>query len=237
MSRHKNPAFVEPLTIIIPARNAEGTIERCVRSACSSGATRVYVYDDGSTDDTFEILSMMYESEEFDPTLEIWSITEFRAGVVFARNYLIEQCDSGFIIPLDADDTIRNITEFKLQYEPGTWLYGDYVEHDGMNENVIQSPPPGVLGRKNLCQATMLFHKRDWLAVGGYDVDFAYAEDFAFQCSLTNAGIRPKHFEGVIFDRYLHPTGNERTAMATTHWKFYQDMARGKYNAVFAATR
>lgn len=235
MSRIPNAPYTEPITIIIPARNAADTIERCIQSAYDSGADRILVFDDGSTDHTFDILSDLFERETY-PNLEYFAIGEFRAGVVFARNYLIENADSGLIVPLDADDTIRSVKPFKDAFTPDCWLYGDYMEHDGKTVNLIKAPPPGSLARKNLCMATMCFHKKAWEAAKGYDTDFAYAEDWAFQAALTNAGIQPKHIDAVVYDRYIHPQGNDRTAKAQAYWTFYRDLAKSKYKHVFQGT-
>jgi glycosyltransferase involved in cell wall biosynthesis len=235
MARTRNPVYHEPLTIIIPVRNGAETIERCIQSACNSGADSVLVFDDGSTDKTFELLSDWFETEKY-PQLEYFAIGEFRAGVVFARNYLVENADMGLIVPLDCDDTIRSVKPFKDAFTPDCWLYGDYNEHDGATVNQIKSPPPGTLSRKNLCMATCCFHKSAWEAAKGYDVDFAFAEDWSFQCALTNAGIQPKHIDAVVYDRYIHPKGNERTAKANAYFSFYQALARSKYPSVFRGT-
>lgn len=223
----------EPVTVIIPAYNAATTLRHAVKSALGAGANEVLLFDDASTDETQDAcldLQFAYMGSFY------FMDCGFHAGIVFARNFLIKQAKPGLIIPLDADDTLRDITPLLAAYEPGTWVYGNYAEHDGQIVNTIQAPPPGTLARKNVCNATMLFHKQDWERAGGYDVDFAYAEDWAFQCALVNAGVQAKQVDAVVFDRYIHPNGNERTAKATAYWSFYRDMARSKYPAVFAGT-
>ncbi len=224
----------EPVTCIIPARNAEKTIERAIASAVAAGADTVFVYDDASTDHTFEVLEDIWDKY---PNMEFFSaMGDVRAGVNFARNYLIENADMGLIIPLDADDTLRELKPIREAYEAGYWVYGDYAEHDGLIINHIKGSASGTLPRKNITGVTSLFHKADWHRVGGFDPDFAYAEDYGFQCSLTNAGIRPKYVDYILYDRYLHPKGNERTALAGAYWDFYRNLARSKYPAAFAGS-
>jgi glycosyltransferase involved in cell wall biosynthesis len=169
------------ITCIIPARNAAATIERAVASASYAGADAILVYDDASTDTTFDVLEDIWDKY---PNLDFYSaMGDVRAGVNFARNYLIENADMGLIIPLDADDTLHDLTPLRKAYEPGVWVYTDYAEHDGGNVNHIKGAPAGALPRKNITGVSFLFHKRDWQKVGGYDPDFAYAEDYAFQCA------------------------------------------------------
>lgn len=222
-----------PVTCIIPCHNGAATIERAVISALDAGCNAVCVYDDGSTDDTPQVLERLKKHFWIytfsDPLLP-------KVGVNFARNYLVAMVDTGLIIPLDADDELRDITPLVEAWTPGTWVYGNYAEHDSGSITTVKGSAAGALPRKNITGITFLFHKDDWQKVGGYDPDFAYAEDYAFQCALTNAGVQPKYVDTVVYDRYLHPTGNERTARAGLYWNFYRDMARSKYPNVFAGT-
>lgn len=242
MVRYQNLKYLEPTTVIIPARNAQETIARAVDSAHRCGADRILVYDDGSTDGTFDILDTMLEKYE---ELELFSASEYRAGVVFGRNYLVEQADFGLICPLDADDVLVNLDILRQTYqdeytrrqkengetEPMLWVYGDWFEF-GDYEQKVTAPPPGSLQRKPLCYATMLFHKRDFERVGGYDVDFGFAEDYGLQCALTNAGAIPVYCNTVIHERHIHG-GGWRTRKASEYWPFYQTMAKQKYQHVF----
>ena len=219
------------VTCCIPCRNAVDTIERAITSAIEAGVDAVYVYDDASTDGSFERLS---ELIHVYPVLSMcYGSRVVKAGVNFARNFLIENAMDGLIIPLDADDTLRPIAPLVTAWEPGTWVYGDNAEHDGGTVTNIRGAAVGALPRKNVTGVTFLFHRSDWLKVGGYDSDFAYAEDYAFQCALANAGVQGHYIDTVVYDRYIKPQGNERTALAGHYWDFYRNMARRKYPKVF----
>lgn len=226
----------EPVTCIIPVRNGAATIERAVTSAIAAGCDYVYIFDDASTDDTDHILYEMEKRYHHD-SVHAFSLGQpVRAGVNFARNFLIEEVELGLIIPLDADDTLRNIKPFKQAYRPNTWVYGNYAEHDGDSIAEIKGASPGALPRKNITGVTFLFHKNDWLRAGGYNPDFAFAEDYAFQVALVNIGVHPQYVDVIGYDRYLHPNGNERTVRAGMYWTFYRDMARSRYPAAFKGT-
>lgn len=110
------------VTCIIPVRNGEDTIERAIKSALDAGCDKVLVYDDASTDNTLRIIH--------EYTLKHAGMVSFshggsvRTGVNFARNFLIELTDDDLIIPIDADDTLCDITPLRDTWQPGTWVYG-----------------------------------------------------------------------------------------------------------------
>jgi glycosyltransferase involved in cell wall biosynthesis len=230
-----------PVVCIIPVRNGADTLERAIDSAYDAGCDRVIVCDDASTDGTREIIKRAYEKAYANRSYSTYAFTplhnETRCGAAITRNNMI-QCSvtSGhLIIPLDADDELYNIKPFVEAWQPGTWVYGDH--HETMGDSIPEirfGAPAGSLTRKNITGITFLFHKDDWKAVGGYDPDFAYLEDYAFQCALTNAGVKPVHVSEVLYNRHLSERGNPRTANAQAYWFFYRDMARQKYPALFA---
>jgi len=164
------------------------------------------------------------------------SITTFHAGVNYARNCLIDSAIDGLIIPLDCDDTLNDITSLRNAWQPGMWVYGNHIEVQDGNETLVKGVPAGSLSRKNITGVTFLFHRDDWQRVGGYDSDFAYAEDYAFQCALTNAGVQPVYVDTTVYSRYMRQEGNERSMLAQEYWAFYHTVARRKYKNVFANT-
>lgn len=225
----------ENVKVIIPVRNGVDTIERAIKSAVNAGADKVLMYDDASVDSTFKV---MIDLNKQYPTKTFYYNHGFptRSGVNFARNFLIEQAGRGLIIPLDADDELLDIAPFVQAWSPDVWVYGDYIECDGKYETLIKGSPEGTLPRKNPTGVTMLYSTQQWAKAGGYDPDFAYAEDYGFQCALTHAGIKPKYIPSVLYRRHLRPEGNERTILAGHYWQFYRDMARAKYPSVFQGT-
>lgn len=220
-----------PVTCIIPVRNGQDTIQRAVESAIVAGCDTVLIYDDASTDNTQSILEdlcQQYSDVEFYATLSL-----VKSGVNYARNFLCEMADNGLIIPLDADDCLNDITPLREAYDPDTWVYGDHIERCGDAMEYRKGSAAGGLVRKNITGISFMFHRRDWLKVGGYDYDFPYCEDFALQCALTNAGIRPKYIETPVYDRYMHPDGNHRSTLAGIFWNHYRELARMKYQSLF----
>lgn len=220
------------ITAIIPCLNGIDTVERAIVSAINAGCHEVLVFDDASTDGTFTLLKSLIPKY---PQLMIFSLGNgLRSGASFARNYLISHATDGLIICLDADDELCNLAPLVAAYEPNVWCYGDYNEHSGDSIQRIKGAASGALARKNISGVTFLVSKSDLLKVGGFNTDFAVLEDYALQCALVHGGIRAKYVDTVIYERYLNPRGNERTALAGIHWAFYQAMARRKYPNVFA---
>jgi Glycosyltransferases involved in cell wall biogenesis len=223
------------VTCIIPVWNGEATIDRAIESALQSGCQRVLIYDDGSTDKTLDRLEQ-HTQDRF--RISVYSdLKGIRRGVNYARNFLVGEAYDSLIIPLDADDTLCDIRPLVEAWQPDTWVYGDYYQQEGHHISRISGAPYGALPRKEITGISFLFHKRDWRKVNGYDPDFAYCEDWAFQCALTHAGVKPVYVETVVYERTLNPKGNERTSLAGEYWNFYHQMARRKYPSLFQVNR
>jgi len=222
-----------PVTCCIPVRNGAATLERAAHSAHRAGCDFILAYDDHSTDSTLLTIMALWPNVRRIGSEDI----KHHAGVNFARNYLISHAVDSLIIPLDVDDELLDIRPLVQAWQPGTWVYGDYVQREGLEETLIPGSPAGMLSRKELTGISFMFHKDDWLKVGGYDPDFAYCEDYAFQCALTHAGIQPVYVPTPVYRRHLKANGNERTSRAGEYWNFYHLMARRKYPSVFAVNR
>lgn len=210
------------VSVIIPCRNQAATLERAVKSAFAAGADEVLIFDDASTDNP-NAVNLKLD----DTRLTLYSAT-FHCGVSYARNHLILSAACDWIVVLDADDELLFIPD----PIPNSWIYGGWIEHyeDG-HEETFRSPPPLMISRKPLCHATMMFSKTIWQKVGGYDPDFFFGEDYAFQCSLMNIEF-PSQCAFPLYKRYVG--NNARTEKAMKYWPIIQEMCREKYPAIFS---
>lgn len=93
------------LSVIIPAYNAQKFISRCISSALASDLKEIEVIavDDGSTDETKDILSWY---ENMYPQF-FKKIFKENGGAAEARNYGIAESKGHYIAFIDSDDMIR----------------------------------------------------------------------------------------------------------------------------------
>lgn len=130
---------MEKISIVIPAYNAEETIEQAIDSALAQDVPKeIIVVDDGSADGTPEVLLRLAAEH---PELRV--IRQQNAGVSAARNAGIEAATGKWLMTLDDDDTIDTgmleamekaakeencdlaVCGMKLQYEDRTESYSD----------------------------------------------------------------------------------------------------------------
>lgn len=218
-----------PVTVIIPAYNAERTIQRAIESAWEAKAQQVIIVDDVSTDATYRQVIEKYKVRPW-----FWNYsTVVHSGVCCARNLGLIHSHEELILCLDADDYLfpDAIQRLYEAWHPSTWVYGGHQEIDE-NGNVLRdvtAPSPYTLAYKNVTNATFLFHRDDWQKVGGYDPDFEIGgEDYAFQVALTSAGVKPVRLTGApLYQRTVRAGG--RTARAVKYWNIIHELALEKY--------
>lgn len=217
-----------PISVIIPCYKQEQWLNRAIESAVNQADDITIVYDNSEGG---------YWGDSYN-NVGIFRVGySFRAGVCYARNAGIDATVNNLILPLDADDRLYPdaLERMYTAWSPNTFVYGRYTEIDEQ-ENVIRemdAPPPELIFRKNLTFSTFLFDKLDWQRVGGYDCDFeCLEEDYAMQCALVNAGVKPIRLEGApLYKRMIHT--NSRTAKAMRYWNVTLQMCKERYPNVF----
>lgn len=227
------------VSVVIACRDMGNTLRRAVESALAADAAQVVIIDDASTDNTQIVCSqLMHEHPE---VTAVRAANKFRAGVCYARNLGVVVADQPLIVPLDADDTLypdsldRMITAYSYKLVVyGGWGERQITKNDSLKiTKNFDAPPVGMLSRKNLCHATYLFHKGDWLNAGGYDPAFEIGgEDYALMCALVQNGCKLKRIDGApLYTRYI--AENARTEAATRHWTTVHAMVKERYPLVF----
>jgi glycosyltransferase involved in cell wall biosynthesis len=89
------------VSVLIPTRNNEKTIEACLRSLSRQTLSgfEVLVFNDGSSDRTLEIAEAVAKE---DRRIRIFSVSESR-GVASARNSLLAEAAGEIVVSLDGD--------------------------------------------------------------------------------------------------------------------------------------
>lgn len=201
-----------PITVVIPNYKQDQWVTKAWQSAFDS-VNDIMVHDDDT---------------------QSW-----RAGVCYARNIMIQDAKEDLILCLDADDRLypHALQSLYEQWQPGTWVYPAAYDEIDENENVLctrETPPPGMIYRKNLCYSTFLFHRDDWIKTGGYNPTFEpLEEDYAFQCALVHHGVKAVRSADMrpMYQRMLHE--HSRTSEAMPLWNITQQLCRRLYPNAF----
>jgi len=198
------------ITIAICAYNAEKTIERAIKSACSSADCPILLVDDYSTDRTVALAKSIAGSQ-----LTIVRPAQ-KIGIGNARQTAIENIKTHFGMWLDADDEIfpeRPMNMLQVFEQHNADLVFDAGELvDEKTGNIIsQLPMPEFLFQPGIHR---LF-ERNWLPGlwggfrvafaknVGYDRTFLNSEDYDFTLRAIIAGARVQLMNEYGY-RYYH---------------------------------
>ena len=184
------------VSVIIPTYNCELYIVEAVESVLQQDEClyEIIVIDDGSTDNTKEIL------EPYDDRIRYFVQTN--QGVAAARNHGISQAHGDLIAFLDADDYFlpgklaAQTKKFKEHPDIGI-VHSGWRRVNAQGEKLFDVKPweyapqldlAGWLRWKPVLPSAMMF-RREWLDyVGGFDLKFPPAEDTDLVLRLALAG-------------------------------------------------
>jgi glycosyltransferase involved in cell wall biosynthesis len=171
---------VSLVSVVIPAFNAERTIDRTLASvrAQSHRELEILVVNDGSVDSTAERVRR-HAAEDG----RIRLIEQANGGVAAARNRGVTESRSDFVAPVDADDLwhphkiARQLPILQTRPEIGlvATAYAVIDEEDGIVAEIGGTMPDGV-GFEDLCRRNFIGNGSSALMrralvdrVGGYD--------------------------------------------------------------------
>lgn len=146
------------LSIIIPAYNLEGYIDKCLESICNQTFDKcdmeVIVVEDGSTDATPQILDEWAEKIEY-----ITVIHKANEGVSAARNMGIDIAKGEYIFFFDGDDfmepeTCEELYNIAIENKVDSVVYG-YYRYE--NNEVIEKCLPKF--EKNIYEGSEILEK------------------------------------------------------------------------------
>lgn len=210
------------VSCIIPAFNSSETIIRALESCLhTSGIEEVIVVDDGSTDDTAELVA----AAAYKASKSVRLIRQSNAGASGARNTGIHAAKLDWITFLDADDEMLQdsilskaahleacrdsegvgavygsfFRDYSMLPEPFSVTY-DNVARDGV----------GKVGRFPGGLPCYVFRRQALSAVGGFRTDLRMFEDFDFILRLIAEKVRIVGCQVPGFRRHYTPNSLTR---------------------------
>lgn len=181
------------LTIIIPVYNMANSIQKTIQSLIhqSDKDFKVIIVDDGSTDDSIDIIKNVYETKDIDLSF----YQKPNSGVSSARNMGLTNAKSDYVLFLDADDLLHK--DFILSINPVAEMHFDLItfgyakrsknSRESKNHHIIQGD--GLVDARNeieryfaLQKNRMKFHISSII----FRRDFLLKNQFFFDESLKS---------------------------------------------------
>lgn len=184
-----------PVTVIIPAYNAEKTLEKAIQSifAQTYPVEKITVIDDGSTDRTLSIAQSLSENarnNEGAPEIKI--IASENSGVSHARNLGIKASETLYTAFLDSDDAWHNekiekqIKAFEKYPEASLVSTSSTVKKHFSNKTKIISFTHLLMRNHVITSSAMA--KTETLKLFLFDEELKRAEDYNLWLKLATKG-------------------------------------------------
>ncbi len=184
-------SLAREVSVVIACHNDGKYLDEAINSVLKQtyDDVQIIVVDDGSTEENTVRLV-----EEFErPKTKL--IRTAHNGLAIARNTGIAACESKYVLPLDADDKIKETYVEKavgiMQADERIGIVYCKAELFGAEFGPWELQPyrfPEILhGNMIFCSA--LFRRSDWEKVSGYNPNMVYGwEDYDFWLSLIELG-------------------------------------------------
>lgn len=182
------------VSVLMTIYNAESYLKEAIDSviAQTSDDWELIAIENGSSDNSPEVLAS-YKDER----IRVFLLPE-NIGRTPALRFAFEQAHGTYFAVLDADDVAhpRRITRQAeyLDQHPDVWLVGSWVEQINDRSEVVGSVEPPTaesdlyesLGWSNPFVHSSIMYRADRAKqLGGYQADYAYAQDFALILSIA----------------------------------------------------
>ena len=202
----RDPAPEPTVGVIVPCYRHGIFLDGCIASIKAQTLTpdAIVVVDDGSDDaETVDALARLDE----DPDVTVLRQPENR-GPSSARNRALEQLESNYFLPIDADDELlpdaleRMLERLEGAPEDVGFVYPN-AQHIGNQDNYVASPAYNLwlLMEQNYCPAPALFDRRLFEGDGvSYPEEIVVGhEDWDLVLQLAERGVSGAPIEGPTF--------------------------------------
>jgi glycosyltransferase involved in cell wall biosynthesis len=231
-----DPEFLQApaISVLMPVRNAESTVEAAVQSISSQTFPHIeiVIIDDGSTDATPSILIKLASK---DPRIHLHKTMP--KGIAHALNFGIKKCRAPWIARMDADDLMtKDRLELQLSHteaNPHLGVISGLITHGGepggfaMYVDWLNSvTTPGDIERKRFIESPIahpsVMFRRDLIdRYGGYrEGDFP--EDYELWLRWLGAGVKFGKVPHPVLIWNDDPSRLTRSDPRYTTEKFYQ---------------
>lgn len=217
---------MKTISVIIPAYNAEKTINRCISSVLNQSYPdfELLVIDDGSRDKT---VSLVGEYCAKDSRIRL--IGQENGGVSAARNLGISQAQGDGFLFLDSDDELEPGALLSLRSAMNAYgadlVYGGYTKVVGARETKVREFPeewfglvhssrdflPLLLsldGNTPMTSVWRILFKAETVrnAVALFPLGVKMGEDYNFLLDLLNYGVTVLPVRDYVYRYYFNPS-------------------------------
>tara|TARA_R110002074_G_scaffold14788_1_gene51050 strand:+ start:154425 stop:155261 length:837 start_codon:yes stop_codon:yes gene_type:complete len=191
------------VSVIVPCYNQAQYLPDALQSVLNQTFVQweCIIVNDGSEDPT-EAVAQKWTRQ--DSRFKYIAISN--GGLANARNFGIKEALGNYILPLDADDKLApNYMKLALdEFKDDAQLKVVYcnAEKFGAEHGLWKLKDFSIkkLAVSNMIFCTAFFTKKDWEAIGGYDVAMKYGwEDWEFWIALLKHGGKVKKLSYVGF--------------------------------------
>lgn len=221
------------ISIIMSTYNSADTLPKAIDSILSQTFKdfEFLIMDDGSTDNTQQILENYLE---IDNRVKIFKNRQ-NIGLTKSLNLLAERSNYEILARQDSDDISHNQ---RLEKQYSLLMSTDFSICTTRAKSMqtlkkiprftFYFPKKMLLKYKNpFVHGTLMINKKTFMEIGGYNVDYEYAQDYKLMLDLYRAGSKVKILKQVLY--YLNTENNISTLKATEQ-RYYFKKAQIKSN-------
>lgn len=204
---------IHKVSVVITCHSYGKYLDECLQSLFKQTVPcEILVCDNGSTDETAEILSKY-------PTIRIVKNKE-RMEFKKIMNFLISKVNTEYVVMLGADDKLE--PDFiKKCLKAGGDVIRTGLREFGAGEIVMnppESPSEGILDHNTMYFSSM-FKKSLWQAVGGLDENIPTYEDWDFWIRCVKKGAIVNTVKEPLFLYRIHPEQATKVECPDLHEK------------------
>lgn len=198
------------VSVVIPCFNSARYVAAAVDSVLAQTARdyEIVLVDDGSEDDTVELLERILATNRRTP---MRVVEQPNAGTAAARNLGIAAARGRYILPLDADDeiapTMLEACSALLDADPRIDIV--YTDREDFGDACgIAAAGTFALERLkyfNQIGYCSLFRRTLWETVGGYRVNVSGFDDWDFWLAAALRGSHARHLAQPLFRHRRRP--------------------------------